>query len=91
MNKSKEITQLENYCIKHNIRISEDELSNIIFIGENFTFRIHPDIFYRHSGLYSIKKEIKEGFSDFYPVTNEMFYMGFIKSSINKAFDIENE
>lgn len=101
----KEIEELYKYCDRNGIFVYEEDFDesngqqgayrnrNVVFKKKDNSkeFKIHLSIFRRYSGIHSIKKEIKEGFSDFYPVDNQMFYMGFIKSSINKAFGIENQ
>jgi len=92
--------KLKDWCHKKGLFLYEEDFNdnykelrnrNYVFkrISDEFEFRIHANIINRYSGIYSIKKEIKEGFSEFYPVNDELFYMGFIKSSLCKAFKIE--
>ena len=89
--KKKEIEDLQKYCNSHNIFISVDNLKNIKFTKGDKSFGIHPNIFYRYSGICTMRKEIKAGFSDSYPVNDDMFYNVFIKMSVNKVFNLENQ
>ena len=85
------IDRLVYYCNLHSISMSKDKLENIRFIKGNVSFGIHPNIFYRYSGICEMRKEIKTGFSDSFPIDDDMFYNVFIKKSINLVFKIENQ
>lgn len=65
-----------------------DELGrNVVFWSADYEKKICHDQFYRHSGIYSYKVMTSEHEFKLVPMSDEMFYLSFMRTIIEYAFN----